>query len=43
MKYSKPELTVMGDASSMILGDKNRLAEPADLTKQQASAFEMED
>lgn len=43
MNYSKPELAVIGDANSMIRGEKNRLPESSDLTKQQPAAFELED
>jgi len=43
MTYTKPELSLLGDAHTMIRGSKNGPPEPADLTKQQASAFELED
>ena len=43
MNYSKPEMVVIGDANCMIRGDKDRLAESANLAQLQEPAFEMED
>jgi hypothetical protein len=43
MTYSKPEMTVLGDASSVIRGDKNIAAEVDHPEKLRASNFELED
>ena len=43
MNYSKPELVVLGDATSMIGGTKAGLPEPDNNNKLQGSSFEMED
>lgn len=43
MTYSKPEIAVLGDATAMILGDKNVAQEIADPRQLLASSFELED
>jgi hypothetical protein len=43
MNYSKPEVMVLGDASTEIRGNKRLVPEIQDPSQLQASAFELED